>query len=247
MDKADERFFLEKFLGLRPDLKLANLRDSEAPDFLATFEGREIGVELVQFVFPQRGGISPQAIDNYRRQLMAALKREHVARGIPAVTVSLHLDTHEPLMTRAGRDALVRLLLDFVAERIPSEGPHVEYEWDDLPEQITESGVSRLSILRHASLTDAFWTVPHASHLPESTGTLVQAVIDRKSANRSAYQTKAPEHWLVIISGSQGLHSILDFDRDVLTTDYAAAFERVFLFRTFGPSVHELKVHAAPT
>ncbi len=245
MDKTEERFFLAKFLELRPDLSLGNLRDSEAPDFLATFQGREIGIELVRFVFPSNGAISPQAIENYRDQLAAALKQQHAARGIPPVTVSLHLDTHEPLMTRPGRDTLTGLLLDFVSARIPSFGPHVDYDWDQLPEALTDRGVSHLSILRHPSLTLPFWTVPHAGFIPESTGAVVQAVIDRKSANRAAYLAKAPEHWLLIISGTQGLNSILDFDRDVLTTDYSAAFERLFLFRTFGPSTHELKVRKA--
>lgn len=242
MDKARERFFLDKFLELRPDLSLANIRDSEAPDFLAMFEGREIGVELVQFVFPSNGGISQQAVENYRSQLTTALKEQHLARGVPPVTVSLHLDTHEPLMTRAGRDTLAAILLDFVSARIPPAGRHVDYDWDQLPTALTDRGVSHLSILRHPSLTIPFWTVPHASFLPESTGAVVQTVIDRKSANRASYLTKAPEHWLLIISGTQGLHSILDFDRDVLTTEYPAAFERLFLFRTFGPSAHELKV-----
>jgi hypothetical protein len=47
--------------------------------------------------------------------------------------------------------------------------------------------------------------------------------------------------WLLIVSGSGGLHSMVDFDGDVLTASYASSFDRIFLLRTFGSSVHELK------
>ena len=117
----------------------------------------------------------------------------------------------------------------------------MRYDFDDLPEGLYEQGVSSLSILRHRNLTKPFWSVSQSGFVPESTGTMVQAVVDRKNQNCGAYRAKAKQLWLVIISGSKGLHSILDFDGDVLSTEYRSEFDRIFLFRTFGASVHELK------
>lgn len=246
MDKAEERYFLEEFLKLRPELGVDDIRDEEAPDFLATVGGETVGIELVQFVFPHCGGISPQALDNYRGQFSKRLRERHAARGIPAVTVGLHLTHHEILMAAANREALAETLLDFIAARIPPEGPHVRYDFDDLPSDLYAKGVSSISILRHHALTKPFWSVSQSGFIPESTGNLVQAVVDRKNQNCEAYRTKTQQLWLLIISGSKGLHSILDFDGDVLTPEYQTSFDRVFLFRTYGGSVNELKRRVQP-
>lgn len=246
MDKAEESYFLEEFLKLRPELGVDGIRDEEAPDFLATVGRDTVGIELVQFVFPHRNGISPQALDNYRGQFSKRLRERHAARGLPPVTVGLHLAHHEILMTAAKREELTETLLDFVAARIPAEGPHVCYDFDDLPLDLYEQGVSSISVLRQRAVTRPFWSVSQAGFVPESTGKLVQAVVDRKNQNYEAYRAKATQLWLVIISGSKGLHSILDFDGDVLTTEYRTVFDRVFLFRTFGGSVNELKRRGQP-
>ena len=243
MDKAEERYFLEEFLKLRPELGVNAIRNEEAPDFLATVGGQTVGIELVQFVFPHRGGISPQAIDNYRGQFARQLRERHAARALPPVTVGLHLAHHEILMAAAKREALIEGLLDFVGTRIPVEGPHVSYDCDDLPLELYEQGVSSISILRQRALTKPFWSVSQSGFLPESTGNLVQAVVSRKNENCKSYRAKASHLWLLIISGSKGLHSILDFDGNVLTTEYKSSFDRIFLFRTFGGTVNELKLH----
>jgi|APLak6261672720_1056091.scaffolds.fasta_scaffold00273_5 hypothetical protein len=249
MDKAEERYFLEAFLKLQPALQVEGIRNEEAPDFLATAGGEPVGIELVQFVFPHGRGISPQALDNYRSQFSRRLRERHAARGLAPVTVGLHLAHHEILMAAAKREELTETLLDFVAARVPPEGPHVRYDFDDLPIELYEQGVSSISILRHRALTKPFWSVSQSGFVPDSTGSLVQSVVDRKNQNCAAYRTKAPHLWLVIISGSKGMHSILDFDGDVLSTEYLTSFDRIFLFRTFGGSVHELKLrrsHPAP-
>lgn len=246
MDKSEERYFLEEFLKLRPELGVDAIRDEEAPDFLATVGGGTVGIELVQFVFPHQGGISPQALDNYRGQFARRLRERHAARGLPPLTVGLLLAHHEILLTAAKREELTETLLDFVAARIPAEGPHVRYDFDDLPLELYEQGVSSISILRQRAVTKPFWSVSQTAFVPESTGNQVQAVVDRKNQNCAAYRKKAPQLWLLIISGSKGLNSILDFDGDVLSTEYRSEFDRVFLFRTFGGSVHELKRQGQP-
>ena len=43
MDKAEERYYLDLCLKLRPDLVVSDIRGSESPDFLAVNGGECIG------------------------------------------------------------------------------------------------------------------------------------------------------------------------------------------------------------
>jgi len=44
------------------------------------------------------------------------------------------------------------------------------------------------------------------------------------------YRKKAPAVWLLIVVRTEGLHSILDFDRDILTASYTTAFDGSLFF-----------------
>ena len=91
------------------------------------------------------------------------------------------------------------------------------------------------------SLTTPCWSLPYASFIPESTAEALQAVIGNKAPNLAAYRKRADDVWLVIISGTQGLLSMLDLDAGLLDAEYETGFDRLFLFRTFSGEVHELK------
>jgi hypothetical protein len=105
LDKAEERYYLDLCLKLRPNLVASDIRDSEAPDFLAVNGGECIGIELVRFDFPHQAGPSPVAIDSYRSQLAKFLREEHTIRQIPPVHASVHFSQERPLAS-AGRQHL---------------------------------------------------------------------------------------------------------------------------------------------
>lgn len=149
------------------------------------------------------------------------------------------------ITSETGRDALEAALFAFVGCNIPSEGPHVDFDWRDLPESLLDLGVHAIPVLRHANLTKPFWSLSEGSFVPESESPLVQAILDKKNPRVPVYRKKAAAVWLLILSGTEGLHSILDFDRDVLTARYTTEFDRLFVFRTYGPSTHELLINRA--
>jgi hypothetical protein len=210
-------------------------------------EGDCLGIELVRFVFPHHAGPSPVAIDSYRNQLAKFLRKEHTVRQIPPVHVSVHFSQEQLLLSASGRSDLAEKLFAFVAANIPPEGLHVSYDFDDLPSELYALGVSSINIIRNAKLTKPFWGFPNASFVPESTAEQVQALIDKKSSNLANYRKQADRNWLLIISGTQGLQSILDLDAGLLDTDYVTGFDRLFLFRAFGGTVHELKRRDNPS
>ena len=241
MKKQEERLYLDAFSELRSDLQLTEIIESERPDFLCNSCGAPVGIEMTRFFLPSGGSVSPQALNGYRNQLARALRDEHAKRNIPPFHVSVHFFAEEKLLDRDTRQRLTNYLLEFAAQRMPAVGPHVVFEYEKLTSELTELGVQRISILRNASLTQPFWSLPYASFVPDSDSSQIQAVINEKSPLVAEYRRKAAVIWLLIVSGSGGLHSIIDFDGDVLSASYAANFDRVFLFRTFGSSVHELK------
>lgn len=241
MDKAEERYYLDICLKLMPQLAVSSIQETEAPDFLAIADDDQIGIELVRFVFEHGSGRSPAAVHNYRNQLGRRLRGEHITRQIPPVQVSVHFSHDEVLLSRKDRANLAERLLTFISANIPAQNSSVEFGYDTLPSEIYDLGVSRLNVLRSVALTDPFWAMPHAGYLPESTAERVQSLIDKKALHVAAYRRRAPQLWLIIISGTQGLQSILDLDGGLLEASYETEFDRLFLFRAFGGTFHELK------
>jgi len=243
MDKAEERYYLDLCLKLRPEMLVTDIQDTEAPDFLASHEGQRIGIELVRFHFKDQKLPSPAAFENYRNQLGKKLREEHAARDIPAVHVSVHLAHEQVLLSRSTRNALATQLLAFVAANLPAENCSAEFEWSTLSSELSEMGVHAIHVLRRKALTKPFWGFPHSAFVPESTADRVQTVINDKAPNVAAYRRRAEKLWLVIVSGTQGLQSIVDADAGALNATYTSQFDRLFLLRTFGGTVHELKRH----
>jgi hypothetical protein len=246
MDKAEERYYLDLCLKLRPELSISEIQATESPDFIGISDGNPVGIELTRFIFDHHGGPSPAALDNYRNQLAKALREQHVTRNIPPVHVSVHFSQEQILLSRQDRSDLAERLLTFVAANIPAENESAEFDYHTLPAELYSVGVSFLNILRNRALTMPFWGLPNASFLPESTAGTVQALIDKKASNVAAYRKRVPQLWLMIISGTQGLQSILDLDAGLLDANYETEFDRLFLFRAFGGTVHELKRRVKP-
>jgi len=231
--------YFDAFVERRPDLALTEVRESERPDFICLASGILTGIEMTRFFFPSVDGIPPQAINGYRDQVAQSLREEHLRRALPPLHASVHLFSDDKLLSGAARRQMTVALVDFVGSNIPAIGPGVEFQ--DLPAALVDLGVDRISVIRTAALTRPTWSLPYASYIPESRSSMVQAIITEKSALAGEYRKQASALWLMIVSGTDGLHSIIDLDGDVLSTLYASDFDRVFLFRTFGPSIHELK------
>jgi hypothetical protein len=244
--KEAESYFLNEFLKLHPGLNVDSVECSEEPDFLCHSSGRSIGIEVTRFFFSSSGALPPQALSRYRREFGQRLRTNHAGAGLPPVTVSVHMLNDTNMTTKSGRIALEIALFDFVGRNIPPEGPHVSFDWNNLSEKLRGLGVHAISILRHPSLTKPFWSLSEGSFVPESKSPFIQAILDKKNPLVPRYRKKASEIWLLVVSGSEGLHSILDFDHDILTATYKSAFDRLFVFRTFGRATHELKVSSVP-
>jgi hypothetical protein len=241
MNKDIERYYLQEFLKLMPELQGLKPIDDEPPDFLCDVAGILTGIEVTRLFFPASGRLPPQAAEAYRRCVGDELREEHLKSTITPVHVSVHMYRDDDLFKPDQRAALKKELLAFVSHHIPPLGPHVEFDSESLSKSLCEKGVDSIMILHNAKLTRPCWSLPYASVIPESSSSIVQGIIDKKARLVPKYRKKADKLWLLILSGTDGLHSTVYFGNDVLTHKYSTDFDRLFLFRTFGGSAHELK------
>src|SRR5262245_12003138 len=213
--------------------------DSEAPDFLFNAAGVKIGIEVTRCFLPcdQR----TRAVESYRERLADELGQEHRRSGLAPAHVSVHMHKETALLAASRRALLKRELLTFVSGRIPSPGPHVEFDFEVLPQPLLELGVEDVWIMS-AQEIEPSWCFGYADFVPESFSSIIQDILNQKAHRIAEYRKKADKVWLLILSGTQGLHSIIHFDRDILLHEYSTDFYRVFLFRTFGAVACELRI-----
>ena len=132
-------------------------------------------------------------------------------------------------MDPKGRAALRKELLAFVGQRIPPPGRYREFDACSLRESLSQLGVERVLIFnsRPAVLC---WTFASSRVLPQSCPDWFQGEMNRKAARLAEYKKKAEMVWLLILSGTGGLPSMVYFDGDVLTHRYSSDFDRLFVF-----------------
>ena len=239
MKKDTERYFLKEFFKLVPELQALSPTDCEGPDFLCEVAGQQVGIEVTRFFFPSTGGLPPQASEGYRSRLADELRDEHLKSGTTPAHVSVYMYRDDALLQPRQRIALRKELFAFVSGRIPPPGPCVEFDSGYLPKSLSESGIDSIKII-NAKNTSPCWSLPYASFLPESYPSTIQGIIHKKDMLVPKYRAKAEKLWLLILSGTDGLHSTMYLDRGILTHKYKTNFDRLFLFRTFGASAHEL-------
>ena len=225
MNKDSERYFLQKFLKLMPELRGVKPIDSEEPDFLCNVAGVLTGIEVTRFFFPASGCVPPQAAEAYRRCLAVELREEQLKSKITQVHVTVILFRDDALFKPSQRSVLKKELFAFVSQHIPPPGDDVEFDLDSLPESLCEKGVDVISIRHNAELTSPCWNLSYASTIPESTSSIIQGIMDKKARLVPKYRKKADKLWLLIISGSDGLHSTVNFDKDVLSHKYTTDFD----------------------
>ena len=237
----EELRYVEIFSGLRPDLRISDLRAStDPPDFACTIDGMKVAIEVTRFFLPSNDPFTPQAMDAYRQRMATMLCDLHAKIGLPPSHISVRLSVEDNLRFLDSRKLLAEQLVDFVADHISDCAGYVEFPPWSVPKHLVDAGVNSIAILRNDALTKGYWVFPHAAFIPESRSSSVQEIVTRKSGDTHKYAKSCDSLWLLIVSGSGGLHSMIDFDGDVLTTEYVTTFDRIFLLRTFG-TVHELK------
>jgi hypothetical protein len=196
-DKALERKYLDRAFELINLRATQPIVESETPDFFAVLDGAQIGIEVTRFYLSQAGVIQvPQARFSMEQLAVEQAWQMHKSQGGPALYVSVHFTSRQPLTKRRAYE-LSALLAEAVAQaRVPmrlDEG-HVRID-QNLPPEIW--GVS---ILRSFNGEDGLWHRTTAGWLDRVERAHIGAEISRKAASLPAIRTKCVVSWLPIVN-----------------------------------------------
>lgn len=226
-------------LGLGPIQSIH--RGDPAPDIIAGFSNRTIGLEITEIFAPSDPDEPPyQAVENYRAALLEACATEWRRRQCPGAEVHVHFNPNVPIQKNRIR-AFASQLCDAVAGNLPAAEDYVglEFDWERrdsfLPEQVTAVHVVRFGN------GDSHWLGPASGYVIPLTTELVQAAIDRKALGD--YRELGAESWLVIVANGLRISGSFDVPEVVVQHRYRAAFQRMFLLELFSTRPYE--IHAA--
>lgn len=240
--KEAELWQFERFVVVMPALQGLEVIESEEPDFLIKLSGKTLGIELTELYHePPEDGVPLQAQEVLRLRTAKAAQRLYAAKGLPSLHVSVYFN---PSYVLSKRDVL-RLstsISDLVARNAPHPGQLFteEYGWvnrDYFPEEINS-----ISAWHVPSLTEPFFSSPSASFIPTLEESDIERVLRSKEPKVQRYRERCHEIWLLVSFDQGRLSTCFEHDEEVLRRRYASSFDRVFLLRHIGNTLHELQV-----
>jgi len=170
--KARERAYLERFRENFADFPEGEVVSFEHPDFLIKTQSRRIGIELTEYHVqePDEGWGSPmRAREGTEDKVLRTASAQHQSKGLPAVAVHVHLNSHQVFSSRRVQ-ALAADLADLVQENLPELGHEATIRhrhhpaWRSLPQEVTS-----LSIDRRKNFSKNSWTSVRGSFVPTLT------------------------------------------------------------------------------
>ncbi len=240
--------WFRSFADLQPTLGIADIRHGgNPPDIECTIDQGTIGVELTRLFFPHHQGPSPQAYETNREKLEAQLAKEHSKRGLPPSRISVLLYPSATIQQEIDRKRLCGELVSFIADRVPPGHGLLSFEEHQLTNSLQTEGVHSISIFRSASVTDVQWNIPPVGFLPDFQPDSIQEKISKKSGSKwISGETKFKAKWLLILTGTKGIHSMIEISKEILSRTYTSSFDRIFVLNTVARRVYELETRKTP-
>ncbi|MBM3340689.1 MAG: hypothetical protein FJY56_01030 [Betaproteobacteria bacterium] len=245
LKKRIERALLEQFVRALREIPAGEVEATEEPDFLVHLPNRTLGLEVSELHRPTPDGEVPsQAAEAMRRRVVARAQDIYVARGLPAVHASVHLDSRKSI-SKGEVESLATSIATLVARNVPvadDQTVYEDYNWEN--RSYFPENVSRVSVGRFSGVTKTFFGCPGATFVPQLTREDIVRVLARKETKRTRYQSRCSELWLVVVADLAAMSTWFEFDSTVLDVEYSTGFDRVFLFRQFPQLAHELRRRA---
>ena len=239
--KHVELHSLERFKALLPDFPEGAITPTEEPDFLVDMPRGRLGIELTELhrdVPP--GAIPQQASEAMRHRVVERAQDMYSADGHPPIrcTVFMHNKHIEKNEVASLASAIVKIAVKNVPP--PNSSVREEYDWTNrayFPGILDSVTVHRLDGMTqsHFNCPGSTWVAPLAP------GDLERAIAS-KEGKYDAYRKRCEEAWLLINADIGSMSTWFQFDSAALTGPFRTSFQRVFVMRHFGSSLHELAV-----
>lgn len=224
--KQRERFLLDSFLQTL-NLPIDITDEREAPDFLASYEGQVVGIEVTELFVPPRDGTTLQAHESLTNRIVQRAKTDYQQRGCPPIHVSIGFVPRCDLRN-TNRDRLSKALVDFLTVRPLTQWERLDWHPDDarqLPDEI--AFVHALGV---PDQEFAHWVVPRAGWVHPLTDALLQASIDRKASRIETYRSATAESWLLIVADRTKPSQLFDAGGHLDGCTLRSPFDRTYYF-----------------
>ena len=183
-------------------------QDHESPDFLATNDGRIVGVEIQEFIQgAYSGGAAARKAESTRAAIMQTARRDFETRcpGVYLYVTShwIHSNAWEGRSVR-GLARKVASLVEHLLPPAPNPGESSSQrvvDYDDLDAAGLADRLSHLTILRHRRLTSGLWVAIEVGFSSRDLDAL-QIQVNAKEAKVPAYRQDCDELWLVLFTGA---------------------------------------------
>jgi hypothetical protein len=194
--KWRERFFLKRFLEAK-QLPAAIERETEAPDFEVSLNGRRLGVEVSELFRDPGDGNSRQAQEACAEKIALAARQKYEAAGGPHLHVSIYFAPNVDL-TRIRRDALAERLAALVWQ-LPLD-PRGPTRWRNPFRDRDLDALASLLVLPVSDRTKAYWGPPFSDWIAPLTVDIITSAVDRKAQRLPTYRARFPEVWLLLVA-----------------------------------------------
>jgi hypothetical protein len=206
--------------------------EREAPDFILGFEGRKIGLEVMEiFISDDGGAIAPRARESIAARIATQARRRYEELGGKPVhvTIGLSLGAEVRDLNRSETaDSLAKFLLalDPPLNQLVAWRP--AHENDPLPPE-----VHYLNILAVPSWNMAHWYIPQSGWVAPLTEGVLQANIDDKARKLGQYRLAVPEVWLLLAIEGWSASQLFDRASDIEVKAIRTPFDRTYFVSAF--------------
>lgn len=232
-----ERHFFDEFIRFSPQLLLSRIEqlNPPAPDILADFQGRRIGIEITRHLRERE-----KQMERERELILEEASQKYQVTNKPNVGVSVFWITHE-LLSRSNRAAISKALAAVVACNVPEFGTLCDLDWSSLPEPL-KMVVDHVRIDRLIDYTASDWRVSGSGWFPDADPGHFRTAIAKKELNFDEYIKFCDPVWLLIVSEGSGPSSWCEIPEKTLQASYTTRFGRVFFLGSHPRVVVELAV-----
>jgi len=234
--KQRERWVMNLFIESYKKGRISIINEQEAPDFIVSLEGREIGIELTEIFQDSHLGISKlkQASSDGSQftEDLIALIQPHVPFTF---SIGIHFNKDLPIKKSKKKKVLKELeviCVPAMANLQDHEYLELENYYDSLPSEIED-----IHIYRSDGMEESIDSRPEGGTVAPLTISHLKIALTSKESKLSSYRI-CDEQWLVIREGNyySGSFSEVEIDSPV-----ESLFDKVFLFRTKAREIIEVK------
>ncbi len=237
--KHREVAFVDLLRTSTRELSGAQLRESEAPDFLLDSANRTIGVEVTELNVSS-GRQRSRERESLEDSVAIEASRVAQARGLPLLSVFLFFN-NQLTYRKSDRTRIAHGLVDTVERNIPEIGGHrrVDRESNNTPQP---REVDLIIIYRDSNAPRGRWQSTKASWVQQDCVATFQEALSAKTGKYINYRTKCDECWLILGAEGTRQSSAIRPNPASLQHEYESTFDKVFFVRLVDRQCNQLRV-----